>query len=267
MKSREAKGAAAPVTQRRRHVLVGVGLCRLTLAVYSNSFGAGFAMDNRGLILQDARIRAATAENLDLIFGHTYWWPYGESGLFRPLTALSYLFKYATLGNGENAAGCHWINLLLHAVNVLLVCTLGLRLAGWRPAAWTAALWAVHPVLTESVTNIVGRADLLAGIGVLGGLLLYLKSTEQAGWRRWAYLCALAAITAVGVFSKESAVMALPVIVLYEAIWWKGRREALGVGLGSPPMLIPLPAVLYPRAPPVWFSLPPAVPLFQNPIL
>src|SRR5260370_37256255 len=138
MKAREAKGAATPVTQRRRHVLVGVGLCLLMLAVYSNSFGAGFAMDNRGVILQDARIRAATAENLDLIFGHTYWWPYGESGLFRPLTPLSYLCTYATLGNGATAAGYHWINLLLHAVTVLLVCTLGLRVARLRPGAWTA---------------------------------------------------------------------------------------------------------------------------------
>src|SRR5260370_6523825 len=267
MKSREAKGAAAPVTQRRRHVLVGVGLCRLTLAVYSNSFGAGFAMDNRGLILQDARIRAATAENLDLIFGHTYWWPYGESGLFRPLTTLSYLFNYATLGNGENAAGYHWINLLLHAVNVLLVYALGVRLAGWRPAAWTTALWAVHPVLTESVTNIVGRADLLAGIGVLGGLLLYLKSTEHSGWRRWAYLGALAAITAVGVFSKESAVMALPVIVLYEAIWWKERRQALGLVLGSIAMLIPIQAMLYQRAAVLWSSLPTTFPFYDNPIV
>src|SRR6516225_7134788 len=156
MRSREAKGAATPVTQRRRHLMAGAVLRLVVLAAYSNSFSAGFAMDNRGLILQDARIRAATAENLDLILGHTYWWPYGESGLFRPLTTLSYLFNYATLGNGENAAGYHWINLMLHAINVLLVYALGLRLAGWRAAAWTAALWAVHPVLTESVTNIVG---------------------------------------------------------------------------------------------------------------
>src|SRR5450759_1300763 len=227
MKSRDRKGAVPPATrselglgdgtERRRHLLVGLGLCLLTLAAYSNSFGAGFAMDNRGLILQDARVHAATAENLGLIFGHTYWWPYGESGLFRPLTTLSYLFNYAILGNGEHPAGYHWINFLLHAANVLLVYALGLRLSSSRPAAWTSAPWAVHPVLTESVTNMVGRADLLAGMAVLGGWLLYRKSTESSGWRRWAYLGALSATTAVGVFSKESAVTVLPVIVLYEA--------------------------------------------------
>ena len=33
-----------------------------------------------------------------------------------------------------------------------------------------ALLWAVHPLLTESVTNIAGRADLLAALAVLSGL-------------------------------------------------------------------------------------------------
>ena len=277
MKSRDRKGAAPPaiergrglgdMTMRRRHLLVALGLCLLTLAAYSNSFGAGFAMDNRGLILQDARVHAATAENLDLIFGHTYWWPYGESGLFRPLTTLSYLFNYAILGNGDHPAGYHWINFLMHAANVLLVYALGLRLAGWRPAAWTAALWAVHPVLTESVTNMVGRADLLAGMAVLGGWLLYRKSAESSGWRRWAYLGALSATTAIGVFSKESAVTVLPVIVLYEAIWWKERRQALGLVRGSIAMLIPIQAMLYQRAAVLWSSTATTFPFYDNPIV
>ena len=107
-------------------------------------------------------------------------------------------------------------------------------------------------MLTESVTNIVGRADLLAGMGVLGGLLLYLKSTDHTGWRRWAYLGGLSAVTAVGVFSKESAVMVLPVIVLYEAIWWKQRRQVRGLIWGSLAMLVPIQAMLYQRAAVLW---------------
>ena len=52
------------------------------------------------------------------------------------------------------------------------------------PRSSSRPLWAVHPVLTESVANIVGRADLLAAAGVLGGFLMYLKSVETEGWRR-----------------------------------------------------------------------------------
>ncbi|MEO8370660.1 MAG: hypothetical protein ABI806_15865 [Candidatus Solibacter sp.] len=263
MKSREPK---ARDWTSRRHLIVCVGLCLVTLAAYSNSFGAGFVMDNRGLILQDTRVHAATAENLDLIVGHTYWWPYGESGLFRPLTTLSYLFNYALLGNGESPAGYHWLNLLLHVGNVLLVYALGLRLSEWRRAAAVAGLWAVHPLLTESITNIVGRADLLAGTAVLGGLLLYWKSTEAEGGRRWACLAALSAVTAGGAFSKESAVMLLPVVCLYEAVYWRERRGR-GLVAGGLAILLPVQAMLYQRAAVLWSAGPTVFPFYDNPIV
>lgn len=103
-------------------------------------------------------------------FRHTYWWPYGESGLYRPFTTLTCLFNYAILGNVDRPGGYHWINLFLHAGNVLLLYLLARRLIReYGPSVFLAALWAVHPVLTESVTNIVGRADLLAGLALLGG--------------------------------------------------------------------------------------------------
>src|SRR5206468_2532356 len=103
-------------------------LCVLALVAYSNSFTAGFALDNQVLLLGDPRIRAATAENLSQILNHTYWWPNGEAGIFRPLTTLSYLFNYTILGNGAHPEGYHWINYLLHAGNTLLAFVLMLRL-------------------------------------------------------------------------------------------------------------------------------------------
>src|ERR1700734_3360933 len=74
------------------------GLVLLTLLVYSNSFQGGFVLDNRGLLLNDPRLRDASSANIRLILDHTYWWPNGESGLYRPFTTLSYLFNYAVLG-------------------------------------------------------------------------------------------------------------------------------------------------------------------------
>ena len=177
-----------------------------------------------------------------MILNHTYWWPRIESGLYRPFTTLSYLFNYAILGDNDQPAGYHWINLFLHALNVFLVYLLAFRLLRkmW-PAAFIAAVWAVHPVLTESVTNIIGRADLLAGLALLSGLLMYVKSTESAGWRRVAWLAGLMAVTTMGVFSKESAVAILGVIVLYEFTWWKERKQLRGLLYGcaalAPPLL------------------------------
>ena len=118
----------------------------------------------------------------------------------------------------------HWINFILHAVNVVLAFAVALRIIRkFRPAVFIAGLWAVHPLLTESVTNIVGRADLLAGMSVLGGFLIYLNATESEGRRRLAWLGGLLATTTVGVFSKESAVTVIGVIALYELTWWRER--------------------------------------------
>lgn len=231
----------------RTRFSTALALLLLTAAAYSNSFRAGFALDNRALLLEDPRIREASGPNVALIFDHSYWWPAGEAGLYRPLTTLSFLFNYAILGDADRPGGYHWINLLLHSANVLLVFALGLRLLRSPPAAWfAAALWAVHPVLTESVTNIAGRADLLAGFGVLAGFWMYLRSTE--GSHRILWLAGVALATTIGVFSKESAVALPGVIVLYELAWWKQRRAGRAMMLGILATLAPIAAMLHQRS-------------------
>lgn len=236
----------------------------VTLLAFSNSFSTGFALDNQRLILGDTRIQDASASNIALIAGHTYWWPNGESGLYRPLTTISYLFNYAVLGNSNRPAGYHWINLLLHVGNVFLVFALMLRLArALRTAFFVAMLWAVHPVLTESVTNIVGRADVLAGFGVLSGFLLYLISRETTGWRRGAALAGLVCATAIGVFSKESAVVLPAVIVVYEVACGKQWRSMLAGCLAS---LVPIGWMLWQRAVVLSGALPAEYPFVDNPI-
>ena len=52
--------AGAGANQRFHGLLAGVILCVLTLLAYSNSFRAGMILDNKGLLLQDPRIREAT---------------------------------------------------------------------------------------------------------------------------------------------------------------------------------------------------------------
>jgi protein O-mannosyl-transferase len=250
-----------------------LALVILVLLAYSNSFQAGFTLDNHGL-LRDPRVQQATAHNLGLIADHSYWWPSGESGLYRPLTTLSYLFNYAILGDGDQPGGYHWVNLILHGVNVLLVFALLLRLTGeLKVSGLIAATWAVHPVLTESVTNIVGRADLLAGAATLGGLLIYLRAADAKGWRRIAWLVGLMAITFAGVFSKESAVCIIGVIVAYEfirptdgaSLGAKSPRGALAMSCIA--IAIPIVAMLVQRAKVLAASLPAEFPFTDNPIV
>jgi protein O-mannosyl-transferase len=251
---------------------VTLGLCTLAFLAFSNSFFAGLALDNQVLLLGDPRIRQATAQNIGQIFQHTYWWPHGEAGLYRPLTTLTYLLNYAILGNGADSTGYHWINLALHAINVLLVYALAWRLLTghtrrMRLSMFIAVLWAVHPVLTESVTNIIGRADLLAAIAVLGGFLMYLRSAETAGWRRYAWLTGLGAITAAGALSKESAVVLPAVILLYELAYWKHRASLSALLRGMIATSLPIALVFWLRASVLAAAAPAEFPFVDNPIV
>lgn len=234
-------------------------LCAIVLLAYSNSFTAAFTLDSVGLVLQDPRVHEVSSQNLADVVERTYWWPYSESGLYRPFTTLSFLFNYAVLGHGERPAGYHAINFLLHAANVLLLYALALRLvrASW-PSFFLAAIWAVHPVLTESVTNIAGRADLLAGLTVLGGLLLYLKSREAKRW-----LIPLGVLGAAGFLAKENAVALLGIIVLYELVCGK-RFRALLWGLLA--LLPGLQLMLYLRAGALLRVPPTEFPFWDNPL-
>jgi hypothetical protein len=221
---------------------IAAALCAITLAAYANSFGMGFALDAPLIILKDVRVRTATAENLNLMLHQDYWWPSYISGLYRPVTTASYLLNYAVLGNGGDATGYHWVNFLLHLGNVWLVYALALRLLqrAW-PAFLAAALWAVHPISTEAVTNIVGRADLLAAMAVLGGLWLCLRGSALPNVRRGLAAAALFGIAAVGVFAKENAAVLLGVMLLWDVSFdvsggWRGvlrRAPAYGAVAAS----------------------------------
>src|ERR1700679_2563336 len=110
----------------RKELWAALALCAIALLAYANSFETGFVLDN-AVLLKEGQIHEATRQNIGLILQHTYWWPTGESGLYRPLTILSFLFNYAVLGNGEHPAGYHWINFILQAGNIVLAFAVALR--------------------------------------------------------------------------------------------------------------------------------------------
>ena len=257
----------APVRPTLRpHVWRILGLWALALAAYSNSFRAGMTLDNATIILQDTRIQAATLSNVRLIFSQEYWYGNATTNLFRPLTTLSYLFNYAILGNGPHPAGYHWTNFGIHAVNILLVYLLGLlifRRAGLSLAL--AGLWGLHPVLTESVTNIVGRADELAAFGTLAALLCHIRSAAARGPRKAAWLAATAIAAAIGIFAKESGIVVLAILPLYD--FTIGRLAPLRSRIAGYAALLPaVAAFFYCRAAMMATNPTGIVPFVDNPL-
>jgi tetratricopeptide (TPR) repeat protein len=109
----------------------------------------------------------------------------------------------------------HATNVLLHALNALLVTFLLVRLGlGPIGAAVGAALFAAHPLHVESVAWVSGRKELLAGALALGSILLYLRPTAAA--RAGSLLLFL-----LGLGAKASAVVVPFLLLMLHAV----RRE------------------------------------------
>jgi tetratricopeptide (TPR) repeat protein len=213
----------------RRHLGVLLLLGAILTLAYSNTLrNTEFVLDNRVLILKDPRLREPTAANVGLILRHDYLWPSAASELYRPLTTLSYLFNYSILGNRTHPPGYHLVNLLAHWGNAVLVYVLALVVLreAWL-AFFVATVFGVHPITTEAVTNLAGRADLFAAASALAALSLYAKSTTVPGWRQAPWLLGLSAVTAAGVFSKENAVVIPGLMGLYDITYRVGRDARL----------------------------------------
>ncbi len=226
--ARRDRGAAAENGWPHPRWLAPAGLFALTLLAYANSLGLGLAGDSQFLLTQDPRLQSLTAQNLWLILSKSYWWPVAGDLIYRPVTTASLLLNHALAGAaGGGAFWYHLVNLLLHACNVWLLWKLASRLLSRHAAWWAAALWAVHPIATEAVDNVVGRADLLAAMAVLAGLLIYGRATAESGTARWV---ALFAVAAAGVFSKENAVVLIGLMLLSDLVFGtpggiRGRRR------------------------------------------
>jgi hypothetical protein len=238
MAVRKVKGGGAetaPILERKW--LAPVLLVAIAFLAYANSFGLGLATDAKAIVTNDARIRDLTSENLNLIFNRDYWWPTPVDVLYRPVTILSYLFNYALLGDHDNPAGYHALNFLLHAANGLLVFALCRRLFDRKlPAFFAAALWTVHPVGTESITNVSGRADLLAALGILGGLVLYIRARAWTGWS----IVGLFALTLFASLSKENGAVLPGLMLLWDSLnpkefrrTWRSKAGFYGAALAA----------------------------------
>jgi len=218
------------------HVIALALVAGAVAFAYANASGGALVFDARVLIGENPVLGQWSSANVWYALTHDYWQPMATDGLYRPLTILSFLIDRAVLGHGDRASGYVIENVALHAVCAGLVYALVWHLARrpW-PATVAALLFATHPIATEAVTNVVGRADLLAATGVLAGVLCWANARAATGVRRVAWELGLALASVLALFSKESGLVLVAAVILYDVAFppagRRPRAEHLVVGV------------------------------------
>lgn len=102
---------------------------------------------------------------------------------YRPLTMSFFFIEHAIFG--KRPFGFHLGSILTHAAGVLLLYAAGRRLRVTRAGALTgAALFAVHPSISEAVHWINGRSDPLCLALFLAALCVWIPAVEDGGGAR-----------------------------------------------------------------------------------
>jgi len=207
----------------------------LSLIAYSNTLENRFTYDDVYIVARNDRIRSWS--QFGDIFTTSYWNEPGQHGEYRPLTIFSYFLNYQiaawTEGDALDPTHYHAVNWLLHALASALAAWCARVLFRRRALALCAGLvFALHPVHTEAVAGIVGRAEIMAAIGFFLALAFWRKSRDASTAKGvWAWAAAAALGAAFGVFSKENAIMIAAVAPLELALW---RRMETRQGCAAP---------------------------------
>jgi tetratricopeptide (TPR) repeat protein len=193
-------------------------LVAITLMVYANSFLGDFQFDDFAAILENTHLAG-----WETFIGHL-------DHMIRPVLYASFLFDRFLYG--DSAWGYHVINVGLHLISGLLVYWIVLRARideVSSMAFWTAVLFLVHPLATETVTYLSGRASGLMTCLYLLAFLLYLKGTEEGSRERkhrvWYASAMLAFLLAMA--SKETAVTFPLALLLWDVLVRRLHGRAL----------------------------------------
>ncbi len=180
---------------QRAHIIF---ICLCTIAFYAASVNNYWIKDDLNL----GQITNGTS-TLDWGSFSRFAWPshMTHDQFWRPVPVLMGYIDYAFWGS--NPAGYHIVNMLLHALNGILLYLLANRLTGFkRPMLGfiAALLFVLNPIAPESIIWILQRMVLMCTMFSLWALLFYLKGVET---RRTAPRVAAFVLLALAILSKE----------------------------------------------------------------
>uniref|UniRef100_A0A8C5EDF4 dolichyl-phosphate-mannose--protein mannosyltransferase n=1 Tax=Gouania willdenowi TaxID=441366 RepID=A0A8C5EDF4_GOUWI len=170
----------------------------LALLCFVNSYDGEFVFDDSEAIVNNKDLRPTTP--LSNIWSNDFWGSNLSSNSshksYRPLTVLTFRWNYLVAGD-LHPVGFHVLNIILHAlVSILMIDIFAILIGGldydekgWivnhapKTSLLAAMFFATHPVHTESVAGIVGRADLLCALFFQLSFLTYCKAFNTGNER------------------------------------------------------------------------------------
>lgn len=144
--------------------------------------------------------------------------------VYRPVVTASYAVNYYLGGLGP--FGYHVFNLIVHLLNIVMVCLIvRFMTAEEYLALGSALLFAVHPLNSELINFINTRSSSMSTLFCLVSFFLYIKATAgESGKRGLVFLWGSVAAFTAALFTKELSIMLPLVIVIYDLLF---RRYGL----------------------------------------
>ncbi|XP_027709912.1 protein O-mannosyl-transferase TMTC4 isoform X2 [Vombatus ursinus] len=209
----------------------------VSFVCFAHSYDGDFVFDDSEAIVNNKDLRAETP--LGDLWHHDFWGSKLSSNTshksYRPLTVLTFRINYY-LSGGFHPVSFHMVNILLHcSISVLMVDVFSILFGGLqytskgrrlnlapKSSLLAALFFAVHPVHTECVAGIVGRADLLGALFFLLSFLGYChafreNNKEGAQFSTfWVLLSIL--LSAVAMLCKEQGITVLGFNAVFDAL-------------------------------------------------
>ena len=192
---------------RGRALIFAVVLAAVTIFAYRPAWHGGFLWDDDAYIINN--------ELLTALHGwQRIWFSLDSPSQYFPLTYSTFRIEHALWG--LNTTGYHWVNLLLHVGNALVLWAVLARLG--VPGSWlAAAIFALHPVQVESVAWITERKNVLMGFFFLLTLVAWTAFIDKRTRRPWIFYC-LALIFYMLALSAKATACTLPA-ALFLILW------------------------------------------------
>lgn len=200
----------------------------LGLICYSNVINSDFVWDDKAFVISNPAIK-----NLNTpisFFTNPKTVAYGRlsEDVYRPLMTLSFALDYRFFK--LNSHFYHLENVIFHIFNAILLFFLLNNIFNNKTLSFLSSLiFLIHPVQTEAVSWISGRADVLFLFFYLSSFLFYVKY-KKANKKLYLFYLSLA-LFVFALLSKEMAVTLPLVLLVYEFFFgekdsfWKNIRR------------------------------------------